>query len=170
MQRAAGRARSARAEDVSELDRAIVGRLQDDGRRSFTSIAAELGVSEATVRARTSRLIDRGVLQVVGVVDPLKLGYDQMALIGVRCEGDRLLEAAEAIAALPQVIYVVVTAGAYDLLVEAVCEDREALLELLANELRRVPGVSSTETFVYLRIVKQTSRWGTHPVEGPERG
>jgi Lrp/AsnC family transcriptional regulator for asnA, asnC and gidA len=149
-------------DDVSALDQEILRHLQEDGRRPFTQIAADVGVSEAAVRARTNRLIERGVLQIVGVTDPLKLGYDQMAMIGVRCEGDQLLAAADAISALPEVIYVVVTAGSYDLLVEAVCEDNDALLGFLADRLRRVPGVISTETFVYLRIVKQIYQWGTH--------
>ena len=148
-------------EDLSELDLKIIERLQEDGRRPFTQIASELGVSEAAVRGRTNRLMDRGVLQIVGVANPLKLGYDQMALIGVRCQGDRLMEAAAAISALPEAIYVVVTAGAFDLLVEAVCQDNEALLRFLADELRKVPGVISTETFVYLRIVKQSYTWGS---------
>jgi Lrp/AsnC family transcriptional regulator, regulator for asnA, asnC and gidA len=161
MQQAARATSSRSSEEVSALDREIIERLQEDGRRPFTQIATELGVSEAAVRARTSRLIDRGVLQIVGVTDPLKLGYDQMALVGVRCEGDSLLSAADAIAALPEVIYVVVTAGAFDLLVEAVCEDNESLLRFLAEKLRKVPGVQSTETFVYLRIVKQAYHWGT---------
>jgi Lrp/AsnC family transcriptional regulator for asnA, asnC and gidA len=147
-------------DEISALDKEILERLQADGRRPFTQIAAELGVSEAAVRARTNRLIERGVLQIVGVTDPLKLGYDQMAMVGVRCEGDQVLAAAEAIAALPEVIYVVVTAGAYDLLVEAVCEDNEALLRFLTEKLRKVAGVHATETFVYLRIVKQAYEWG----------
>jgi Lrp/AsnC family transcriptional regulator for asnA, asnC and gidA len=147
-------------DEISALDKRILEHLQADGRRPFTQIAADLGVSEAAVRARTSRLIERGVLQIVGVTDPLKLGYDQMAMVGVRCQGDRLLGAAEEIAALPEVIYVVVTAGTFDLLVEAVCEDNEALLTFLAEKLRKVPGVVATETFVYLRIVKQAYEWG----------
>jgi Lrp/AsnC family transcriptional regulator for asnA, asnC and gidA len=147
-------------DEISPLDKQILEHLQADGRRPFTQIAAELGVSEAAVRARTNRLIERGVLQIVGVTDPLKLGYDQMAMVGVRCEGDQVLVAAEAIATLPEVIYVVVTAGAYDLLVEAVCEDNEALLRFLTEKLRKVPGVQATETFVYLRIVKQAYEWG----------
>jgi Lrp/AsnC family transcriptional regulator for asnA, asnC and gidA len=148
-------------EEISDLDLKIIEELQGDGRRPFTQIAAQLGVSEAAVRARTNRLMERGVLQIVGVADPLKLGYDQMALIGVRCDGDQLLEAANAIAELPEVIYVVVTAGAFDLLIEAVCKDNEALLTFLAEKLRKVEGVRSTETFVYLRIVKQSYHWGS---------
>jgi Lrp/AsnC family transcriptional regulator for asnA, asnC and gidA len=148
------------SDGISELDKAIIEQLQSDGRRAYTRIAADLGVSEAAVRARTNRLIERGVLQIVGVTDPLKLGYDQMALIGVRCEGEDLLKAADAIAELEEVIYVVVTAGAFDLLVETVCRDNASLLAFLTEKLRRVPGVVATETFVYLRIVKQSYHWG----------
>jgi len=147
---------------IGELDRRIIEFLQLDGRRPFTQIAAALGVSEAAVRARTNRLMERGVLQIVGVADPLKLGYDQMAMIGVRCDGVHLMAAAEAIARLPEVIYVVATAGTYDLLVEAVCADSEALLAFLTEQLGRVEGVRSTETFIYLRIIKQSYQWGNH--------
>ncbi len=127
MQRAGRAAIGWNGEGISELDKGIIERLQSDGRRPYTQIAAELGVSEAAVRARTNRLVERGVLQIVGVADPLKLGYDQMALIGVRIDGDTTLAAAEAIAQLPEVIYVVVTAGGFDLLVEVVCRDNESL-------------------------------------------
>ena len=147
------------SEEVSPLDHAIIDSLQQDGRRPFTQIAAELGVSEAAIRTRTNRLIERGVLQIVGVADPLKLGYDQMAMIGVRCEADRMLEAADAIAEFEEVIYVVATAGAWDLMVEVVCLNNEDLLTFLTQKLRRIPGVVSTESFVYLRIVKQSFHW-----------
>ncbi len=147
--------------DVSGLDKRIIEHLQQDGRRHFTQIAAELGVSEAAVRARTNRLIERGILQVVGVTDPLKLGFQQQAMIGVRCQADRLIEVAEVVAAFPEVSYLVVTAGSYDLLVEVVCEDNDALLRFLSDRLRQVDGVRETETFVYLRMVKQTYAWGT---------
>ena len=148
-------------EDVSELDKRIIEHLQQDGRRPFTQIAADLGVSEAAVRARTNRLVDRGILQVVGVTDPLKLGFQQMAMIGIRCEADRLMDVAAKCADMPEVDYVVITAGTYDLLIETVCEDNEALLRFLTERLRSIDGVRDTETFVYLRMVKQTYQWGT---------
>ena len=147
--------------EISELDKRIIEHLQLDGRRPFTQIATALGVSEATVRARTNRLIARGILQIVGVTDPLKLGFQQQAMIGVRCEASQLLEAAEVINAFPEVDHLVVTAGSYDLLVEVVCEDNEALLHFLTDKLRRVAGVRETETFVYLRMLKQIYSWGT---------
>ena len=148
-------------DDVSELDKRVIEHLQTDGRRPFTQIAAELGVSEAAVRARTNRLIERGILQIVGVTDPLKLGFHQMAMIGIRCESDQLVRVAEQIAEMPEVDYVVITAGTYDLLIEVVCEDNEALLKFLVERLRTIDGVRETETFVYLRMVKQTYQWGT---------
>ena len=147
--------------DISELDKRIIEHLQEDGRRPYTQIAADLGVSEAAVRARTNRLIERGVLQIVGVTNPLKIGFQQWAMIGVRCEASRLIEVAEALAAFPETDYVVVTAGAYDVLVEVVAEDNEALLQFLSEKLRKIPGVRETETFVYLRLMKQSYQWGT---------
>jgi len=146
---------------VSELDKRIIEHLQEDGRRPFTRIASELGVSEAAVRARTNRLVESGIVQIVGVTDPLRLGFGQMAMIGVRCEADRMLEVADRVATFPEVDYVVLTAGSYDLLIETVCEDNEALLRFLAERLGTVDGVRETETFVYLRMVKQTYQWGT---------
>jgi Lrp/AsnC family transcriptional regulator for asnA, asnC and gidA len=151
----------ARGEGVSELDKRIIEHLQQDGRRPFTQIALDLEVSEAAVRARTNRLMEKGILQVVGVTDPLKLGFQQMVMIGVKCEADRLIEVAEEIAAFPETDYVVVTAGTYDILVECVAEDNEALLQFLAERLRKIRGVRETETFVYLRLMKQSYQWGT---------
>ena len=149
------------SDEVSALDKRIIEHLQQDGRRPFTQIAAELGVSEAAVRARTNRLVERGIIQIVGVTDPLKLGFQQMAMVGVRCERDKLMSVADQVAAFPEVDYVVITAGTYDLLIETVCEDNTALLEFLTTKLRAIDGVRDTETFVYLRMVKQTYQWGT---------
>lgn len=149
------------SDEVSVLDKRIIEHLQQDGRRPFTQIAADLGVSEAAVRARTNRLVERGILQVVGVTDPPKLGFQQQAMIGVRCERNRLLDVADAVSAFPEVDYVVITAGTFDLLIEVVCENNEALLQFLTEKLRAIDGVRDTETFVYLRMVKQTYQWGT---------
>ncbi len=155
-----GESRTPSAE-ISVLDKRIIEHLQKDGRRAFTQIATDLGVSEAAVRARTNRLIERGILQIVGVTDPLKLGFQQQAMIGVVCQADRLLEVAATIRDFPEVDYLVITAGSYDLLVEVVCEDNDDLLRFLTTKLRKVEGVRSTETFVYLRNIKQTYSWGT---------
>ncbi len=155
-----GRNGTRRQDELSALDKRIIEHLQADGRRPFTQIATEIGVSEAAVRARTNRLIDRGILQIVGVADPEKLGFQQ-ALIGLRCEPGRLVIVAEALAALPEVDYVVVTTGRYDILIEMVSEDSEDLLRFLTERLPRIEGIRDTETFTYLRLVKQTYQFGT---------
>ena len=126
--------------EVSDLDKRIIEHLQQDGRRPFTQIAVDLGVSEAAVRARTNRLIEKGILQVVGVTDPLKLGFQQWAMIGVRGEAARLIEVAEEIAAFPETDYVVVTAGTYDILVECVAEDNEAPAPVPERAAAQDPG------------------------------
>lgn len=155
-----GRNGTRRPDELSPLDKRIIEHLQADGRRPFTQIAAEIGVSEAAIRARTNRLIDRGILQIVGVADPEKLGFQQ-ALIGIRCEPGRLVAVADALAALPEVDYVVVTTGRYDILIEMVSEDNDGLLRFLTDRLPAIDGVRDTEIFTYLRLVKQTYQYGT---------
>jgi Lrp/AsnC family transcriptional regulator, regulator for asnA, asnC and gidA len=144
---------------LDEANRAIIEQLQADGRRSYAAIATAVGLSEAAVRQRVQRLLDSGVMQIVAVTDPLQLGFARQAMVGVRADGD-LSEVADKLAALPEVDYVVVTAGSFDLLVEIVCNDDEHLLSLLNNSIRSVPGVRDSETFVYLKLAKQTYTWG----------
>ena len=159
MQRAPRRPGSRADDRVSEVDRQIISRLQVDGRRAYTQIAAELGMSEAAVRARANRLIADGTLQIVGVADPLKLGYDLMALIGLTCDPGRLPELADEVAGFPEALRVVVTTGTFDMLVEVVCEDREGLLAFLSQRLGALPGILNAQTFVYLRVTKQEYQW-----------
>ncbi len=144
---------------LDELNRAIIAELQQDGRRSYAAIAKAVGLSEAAVRQRVQRLLDAGVMQIVAVTDPLQLGFSRQAMIGIRADGD-LSKVADKLASLPEVDYVVVTAGSFDLLVELVCNDDDHLLSLLNNSIRTVPGVRDSETFVYLKLAKQTYTWG----------
>jgi len=144
---------------LDEANRAIIEQLQADGRRSYAAIATAVGLSEAAVRQRVQRLLDASVMQIVAVTDPMQLGFARQAMVGVRADGD-LSEVADKLAALPEVDYVVVTAGSFDLLVEVVCNDDEHLLALLNNSIRSIPGVRDSETFVYLKLAKQTYTWG----------
>ncbi|MEI7605326.1 MAG: hypothetical protein RIQ87_185 [Chloroflexota bacterium] len=148
---------------LDDLDRRLMEVLQADGRRPFTEIATAFGVPESTIRARYKAMVDRGMLKVIAVADPLKVGYPLMAMIGVRCTPAALLNTAAALEALPEVSYCVIVAGAYDLLIEVVCQDNDALLAFLTDRLRAIEGVLETETFVYLRILKQNYEWGTTP-------
>jgi Lrp/AsnC family transcriptional regulator, regulator for asnA, asnC and gidA len=145
--------------ELDALDQGIIEALQANGREPFRRIAARLGVSEATVRARYTKLSAEEILQVVAVTNPLGLGFEQ-ALVGVKTAGAPH-PSADVIASWPEADYVVVTAGQYDIIVELVAADRRELLEL-TNRIRAIDGVVSTETFLYLDMVKQLYDWGTH--------
>jgi Lrp/AsnC family transcriptional regulator for asnA, asnC and gidA len=144
---------------LDDVSRSIIEQLQEDGRRSYARIAAAVGLSEAAVRQRVQRLLDAGVMQIVAVTDPMQVGFARQALVGVRSTAD-LRAVADQLATLPEVDYVVVTAGSFDVLLEIVCEDDDHLLETIAR-IRSVEGVELTETFVYLGLRKQTYAWGT---------
>jgi Lrp/AsnC family transcriptional regulator for asnA, asnC and gidA len=145
---------------LDDINKRIIEQLQRDGRMSYTALAGVVGLSEAAVRQRVSRLLESGVMQIVAVTDPLMLGFARQVMVGIKVEGD-LNPVAEALAAVPEIDYVVICAGGYDLLVELICTDDADLLRLLNNTIRVIPGVRSTETFVYLKLAKQTYAWGT---------
>ena len=145
---------------IDDVDKAIIEQLQEDGRLPYTKLATAVGLSEAAVRQRVQRLVESGVVQIVAVTDPLTLGFRREAMIGLKIEGD-LRGVADTIASIPEVSYVVVVSGSFDLLMEVVCEDDDHLLALLNDKVRSIPGVRSTETFTYLRLYKQTYAWGT---------
>src|SRR5262249_56180909 len=142
---------------IDTLDQRIIEALQQNGRESFRGIAAQLGVSEATIRARYARLCADDILQVVGVTNPLGLGFDQ-ALVGIKTTGSPQ-PLADQIASWDEADYVVITAGQYDLIVEIVSAHRRELLEV-TNRMRALDGVASTEMFLYLDMVKQLYDWG----------
>lgn len=147
------------AATLDQVSKAIIEQLQQDGRRSYAAIGKVVGLSEAAVRQRVQRLTDSGVMQVVAVTDPLQLGFARQAMVGIRVTGP-LDAVADHLAELDEVDYVVVTAGSYDLLVEVVCESDDHLLDLISGRIRTIPGVFATETFMYLRLRKQTYSWG----------
>ena len=145
---------------LDEVSKSIIEQLQDDGRRSYASIGKAVGLSEAAVRQRVQRLIDTGVMQIVAVTDPHHVGFPRQAMVGISVDGD--VEAvAKELEKLPEVDYVVVTAGSFDLLVEVVCEDDDHLLEVINRRIRAIPSVRRTEAFVYLKLRKQHYAWGT---------
>ena len=152
------------ARGLDAVDRNIIEALQKNGRESFRRIAAAVGVSEATVRARYSRLCDDNILQVTGVTNPLGLGFDAMAMVGIRT-GGAPEPVADEIAKWEEAGYVVVTAGQYDILVELVCADRRQLLDL-TSRIRSLEGVVSTESFLYLALWKQLYDWGARVQNG----
>lgn len=142
-------------EPLDKVDQFIVDALRQDGRVAFSQVAQQLNVSPGMIRTRYNRLVELGVLKVVAVTNPLRMGMSTMAMIGLRVEGSKLLEVADQIAALDEVIYLVVTSGAYDLMIEVVCRNHKHLLQFLTEHLYQIDGVHQSESFMYLKIVKE---------------
>ena len=159
---------------LDETDRAIIAQLQYDGRKSYTDIAAELGVSEASIRRRVKSLTDEGALQVVGIVPPQFLDLSAAAMIGVRIEAGKIESAAATICDFPEVVYVFMSTGGFDLFIEVYCRDREHLVHFLNDKLQAVPGVIQTDTFMILKMYKLSYRWGeveaSHTINRPVSG
>jgi Lrp/AsnC family transcriptional regulator for asnA, asnC and gidA len=151
---------NARPSTLDDVSRAIVEQLQIDGRKSYSDIGRAVDLSEAAVRQRVQKLIESGVMQIVAVTDPLQMGFNRQAMIGIRTSGDARVVADE-LSAIGAVEYVVLTAGSFDIMAEVVCTDDGDLLSLLNGTIRALPGVFETEVFTYLQLKKQQYNWGT---------
>jgi Lrp/AsnC family transcriptional regulator, regulator for asnA, asnC and gidA len=152
---------------LDDIDRRIIAALQVEGRRPFSRLARDLGVSESSVRYRVKRLEDSGVVQVVGIADPLRIGFDLMALVGLKVQPGRMHEVVERMKALPETSYVAVTAGAFDLIAEVICRETAHFTELLIDRIQGIDGVADTQSFLVLQIHKMAYGWGVHEVATP---
>ncbi len=140
---------------LDEIDLQIIEALQKDGREAFAQIAERLSVSPGMIRQRYNRLVELGILKVVAVTNPLRMGVRTMALIGIRTDGTRMLEVAQKISALDEVVYMVVVSGRFDIIAEVFCHDHEDLLKFMTEKLYRIEGVRETESFMHLKIIKE---------------
>jgi Lrp/AsnC family transcriptional regulator for asnA, asnC and gidA len=145
---------------LDDTDRAIISHLQYDGRKPFTEIADQLGISEGTVRRRVKLLTEDGTLQIVGVVEPQYLDWQASGMVGVTVHAGQIDDVAEQIAQFPEVSYLFMASGGFDLFVEVFCRDRGHFVSFLSEKLQRVPGVERTETFMILKMYKLSYRWG----------
>ena len=143
------------SERLDETDQYILEALRRDGREAFSQIAAQLNVSPGMIRQRYNRLVDLGFLKVVAITNPIQRGFKTMAMVGIRTDGQRMLEVADRIAELPEVVYLVVVSGQYDLLAEVFCRDPQDLLKFLTEKLYSIEGVRQAESFLHLKIVKE---------------
>ncbi|WP_037363994.1 Lrp/AsnC family transcriptional regulator [Amycolatopsis orientalis] len=146
---------------VDDISKQIIAQLQEDGRRPYATIGKAVGLSEAAVRQRVQRLSDSGVIQIVAVSDPLQVGLFRQAMVAITVDGP-LDPIADALAEMDEIDYVVLCAGRFDVLCEVLCADDEALLDVISNRIRTLPGVRTAETLVYLKLRKQSYQWGTH--------
>ena len=144
---------------LDSVSKAIISQLQEDGRRAYAAIGKAVGLSEAAVRQRVQKLVDTGVMQIVAVTDPMQIGFARQALIAISVTGDVEL-VAEQLGKIDEVDYIVVTAGSFDLFAEIVVEDDEHLLRIVNDRIRTIDGITRTESFLYLKLVKQTYNWG----------
>lgn len=151
---------------LDQLDREIISFLQYDGRMPFTQIASQLGITEGTVRRRVKQLTENGIMQVVAIVQPHELGWEEAAMIGISVEAKLITAVAEEIAKLPEVAYLFQAAGEFDLVAEVFCRDREHFVSFLNNKLQQIPGVERTQSFMILKMHKLSYRWGE--VKPPE--
>jgi Lrp/AsnC family transcriptional regulator for asnA, asnC and gidA len=141
--------------ETDEIDIQIIDALRKDGRVAFAQIAEQLNVSPGMIRLRYNRLLEEGYLKVVAITNPLRMGFKTMAMIGIRAEGSKLLEVAEKISRLDEVIYLVISSGRFDMFAEVVCRDHEDLLRFITERLSTVDGVRETESFLHLKIAKE---------------
>jgi len=140
---------------LDETDNLIIQAMQKDGRVAFAQIAQELNVSPGMIRMRYNRLVELGVLKVVAISNPLLMGYTTMAMIGIRTDGERMLDVAEKVSTFDEVIYLIVVSGRFDIMCEVVCRDHAHLLQFLTEKLYKVDGVRESESFMHLKIQKE---------------
>lgn len=154
-------ANSTSSPGLDDKDLQIIAALQINGRANYAELATGIDLSQAAIRIRVNRLLESGVLEIVAITDPLSIGFTVQAMIGLTVDGD--IEAiSDEIGTREYAVYVVLTAGRFDLLVEVLCADNDHLLEVMAD-LRALDGVSSLEAHTYLRLTKQTYAWGIPP-------
>ena len=141
--------------ELDAIDYEIIASLQEDGREAFAQIADRLHVSPGMIRSRYNRLVDMGILRVVAITNPLQMGFHTMALIGIKVEGGKLMEVANKIVELKEVIYQIIVSGSFDIIIEVMCRDQSDLLKFLADRLYKIPGIRETESFIHLKIMKE---------------
>ena len=140
---------------LDNIDQYIMDTLRKDGREAFSQIAEQLKVSPGMIRQRYNRLVEMGYLKVVAITNPIQRGFKTMAMIGIRTDGHRMLQVAEQVAALQEVVYLIVVSGHYDLMAEVFCRDHDDLLRFLTEKLAAIEGVRESESFMHLKIVKE---------------
>ena len=140
---------------LDDIDHHVINALREDGRVAFAQIAEQLKVSPGMIRQRYNRLVDLGYLKVVAVTNPLMMGQRTVTMIGIRTDGRKMMEVANKIAKFDEVVYIVATSGRYDLMLEVFCQDHEDMFNFMTEKLAKVDGVRETESFIYLKIVKE---------------
>ena len=154
---------------LDDTDRRIIAILQADGRRSYSQIADDLGIPASSVRYRVHRLEENGVLQIVGIANPLTIGFDRFAMIGIKVRPGTAREVCQRLGELPETSYVIMTAGQYDVMAEVICRDTEHFTDLVNERMPHIDGIISTESFFVLEVHKLAYGWGVGQVDSLAR-
>lgn len=152
---------------LDPIDRAIILALQTDGRMSYARLSEKIGLSQPAARQRVNKLIESGVMEVVAITDPLKLGFNVQADLGINVTGGPR-KVVEALRSLPEVEYLRYTAGRFEIMAEVLFETSEELHAFVNGRLREIPGVDRVETLMLLERVKETHDWGVPELDGDD--
>lgn len=145
---------------LDDTDRGIIAILQADGRRPYSQIAEDLGIPASSVRYRVQRLEENGILQVVGIANPLTIGFDRFAMIGITVRPGSAREVCRRLSELPETSYVIMTTGRYDVMAEVICRDTAHFTDLVNERMPRIDGIAATESFFVLEVHKLAYGWG----------
>jgi Lrp/AsnC family transcriptional regulator for asnA, asnC and gidA len=143
---------------MDDIDRAILRELQTDGRVPYADLGPKVGLSPSAARQRLQRLIDTKVVQVVGVTDPMAMGGQAMALLGITVNGDART-VADTLGRREEVVYSVLTSGGFDLFAEVVCRQPRDLLDFINDVVRPIDGVERIQSFPYFGIHTHRFAW-----------
>jgi Lrp/AsnC family transcriptional regulator for asnA, asnC and gidA len=143
---------------VDDIDRAILRELQTDGRIAYADLGPKVGLSASAARQRLQRLLDTKAVQVVGVTDPMSMGGQAMALLGIGVDGDPRA-VADALAARSEVVYAVLTSGGFDLFAEVVAAGPRELLDFVNDVVRPIEGIRQIQSFPYFGIHTHRFLW-----------
>jgi Lrp/AsnC family transcriptional regulator, regulator for asnA, asnC and gidA len=153
---------------IDALDNRLIAILQDDARISQAELAEILGTSEATVRRRMMALINANVMKIAAVTNPFKLGFGLIVIMGLNVQHTHLRSVEAALAALPEVRFLGVTLGSYDLMLEAWFRSNDDLLRFMTATLVDIPGIASTHSYQVVKLSKYTYDWGKGAVDEAE--
>lgn len=145
---------------LDQIDLKIIAALREDAQKTNVQLAEEIGVSEGTIRNRLRTLIDSKFIKIIATpADPKKLGFYVDTYIMIDVDMTIITEVARKLADLPQITYVGIVSGSYDILAHGLFHSTDELLEFMTDEIASIPGIKNTETSHVLKVVKRSYLW-----------
>ena len=148
------------SDQYDDVERQLLRELQTDARQSNVALAKKIGLTEGAVRRRIEKLLHTGKFRVVAVGDPELLGLQTHAVIGLKVELTRIEQLSAELARMRELSYVYETTGQFDIIVVGFFASNDQMREFLTRKLARLEGVIDSDTFLVMRTVKRSFRWG----------